>query len=624
MDMNKKMNVRRINAFFAILIAAIMMLAIPTMVLADTEPNDSFASAEPTVNGANEIGTLNGMADTYDYYSIHLNSGDTLLVNGTLNGVIVNGRSFTLTIYSPSKVDLIAQSGFSMAGQVNPLYVFTYLPVSATGTYYIEIFADGVCNYTFTTNVTVGFVPPVGTGDIYVGGPSYVSGQPLATLPTLRVGDSAYFGGITDIGEEYKAQIDEALQNLSNMGFDVNYDISGGLGAYMGWEVVSNNTEVNGNTCYDIQLMGALAINFGLEGSVEGSMDLGTYGGTVTVDGSGSGLLKFEAILDGHLYLTVDEMAIAKLQLKITAEGHFEANVDATAKFSGQTMVIKADATADIEGVQIDFLLEFNPPLDVFQYGTGSGSTKGIYEGKEWYVPAVSTDVSGSITAQGTISYDVNAEITGEVPVDESNTTNLANEIGDNNFSETIPGGQYGGTMFTCTDASGNIFIIETEMGDAFGMMGASPFPGTRQMGGLDPASMMPSTGMQLDKDKGMITGMTVNGEAMTSEVPKAEVENFVESPMAEVTAKTGGSSTGMNNLMLILVIVIVIVVVILVVVMVAMRKKTPPQQQQPPQPMYQQPPPPPQQYPPQDQYGQQQQYQQPGQYPPPPPPQGQ
>jgi len=235
-------------------------------------------------------------------------------------------------------------------------------------------------------------------------------------------------------------------------------------------------------------------------------------------------------------------------------------------------------------------------------------------------VPAQDTEVSGSITAQGTITYDINMEMTGETPTNEKDTVNLATEIGDNAFSETIPGGEYGGVMFTCTYASGNIFVIETELGEAFGMLDTSSIlPGTRQFDSLlDPTSMLPNAGMQLDSSKGLPTGMTMDGEAMTEVSTKADVESFVDDPLGEVTSETGGRSTGMGGLLVLLAIVIVIVVVVVVVVMIATKKKTPPPQHYGPQPVYQQPPPPPQQYPPQDQSGGQ--YQQQGQYPPPPP----
>ena len=353
----------------------------------------------------------------------------------------------------------------------------------------------------------------------------------------------------------------------------------------------------------------------GLEASVDGTVSEGGY--SVSVDGSGSGYLEFEANLDGHIYLTVDELAIAKIELTITAEGHGEASLDADYSLEGVSQKITADATVDIEDVQIDFDLAFDPPLDVYQFP--------MWEGKEWYLPGYDTDVSGSLDAQGTVTYDVYAAVPGETPVDESETTNLATEIGNNDFFETIPGGEYdywdggGGALFTCAYASGDIFIIETDMGNAFSSMNF----GTRQ-GIPDVNSMVPSTGIQYNGQTGMITGMTMDGELMTEEVTEEEVEDFAEDPLKEVASVTGGHSSGLDAglLGIILIGVIVIVVVVVVVVMLT-KKKTPPAQQYPQQP-YQQPPPPPPEYQPQQDPHQQppaDQYQQP---PPPPPPPGQ
>jgi len=595
MKTNEKYNVRRINAFYAIVIVAAMVLAMPTAVLADTEPNDDFNDAEFTYNGASITGTLNVASDQSDFYMIYLSNTNTLELE--LTGT---GTNFDLIVYdaSENEVDSSMSSGSTETISYES---------SDYGYYYIEVNAvSGSGSYTLEVDVSYSSTP-IGDGAYYVGGSSYVSGQPLATLPTLNVGDSAYFGGIKDIGDEYTAQIDEALQQYEEMGMDVSYDISGGAGAYFGWEIASNNADVGGHTCYDIVLDGAIAINLGFEGSVDGSVSEGGY--TVTVDGSADGFVEFEAVLEGHLYLTVDELAIAKLQFTITAEGQLEIHFDVNANMMGENMQMNMDATGSVDGVQLDFLLEFDPPLDIFQFCTGSGSTEGIYEGKEWCVPPVDTEASGSINALGTISYDYNMEMVGEEPEQDSDTVDLATEIGDNDYSETIPGGQNNGIMFECTYASGNIFVIETELGNAFGILG------TRQLDDIE--GMIPSAGMQYDMNKGMVTGMTVNGEAMTAPVTQPEVQSFTDDPLGEVTDETGGRSTGVGGILVLLVVVIIVVVVIVVVVMMLTKKRAPPQQQYPPQQMYQQPPPPPQQYPQQDQYGQQQ-YQQ---YPPPPPP---
>ncbi|MDD4307532.1 MAG: hypothetical protein PHU53_01840 [Thermoplasmata archaeon] len=621
MKSKNNQNVR--SMLFAALIAAVMLGTAPSIVLADTYYNDSWDEAEYTYDGAYVSGTLDEYSDYQDFYYIYLYYGETVNIDMTGYGDDFDLKLYTLdydTYYYEYYLTQEASSTSYSSSESISFYVYS------SETYYIEVYApSGSGSYYLEVDVTQGAVG----GDYYVGGTSYASGEPLATLPTLEVGDSAYFGGVTDIGEEYADQIDEMLTDPEYAAYledlDISYDISGGVGAYMGWEVASDDEDINGDTCYDIALFGAIGIDMGLEGSVDGSISESGY--SASIDASASGSVQFEANLDGHLYLTVDEMAISKLTLTLTAEGEAQGELDAQMSYEGLSYNVQGDLTASMEGVKIVFELEFDPPLDVFQFGTGSGSTEGIYEGKQWYVPGEDTDVSGSISAEGTLSYDIHAEMAGEEPVNEADTMDLADEIGDESFSDTIPGGEPdyydyydygGGTLFECTYASGDIFIIETEMDSMFG-----DIYGTRQLDAV--TGMMPAAGMQYDGEAGMITGMTMDGEPMTEPCEEADVTAFTEAPLETVTDETGGASGG-SNLMLILVIVIVIVVVILVVVMVVVRKKkAQPPQQIPPQGQYQQPPPPPQypvqdqygQYPPQDPYGQQQ-YQQP----PPPPPQ--
>ncbi len=442
--------------------------------------------------------------------------------------------------------------------------------------------------------------------ELYIGGTSYVTGDPQATVPTMTVGDGVYWGGVKDIGAEIEDELDTTLAEFENMGFDVSYDINGGIGAYFGIEVAGNDSDIDGITCYDIAITGAIAIDVGLTASVDGSISEGGY--DVSVDGSGDGYVEVEINLDGHMYLTVDKLALAKIDLTLTAEGQGELHLDAEMSMEGMTQSIKADAEMSIDDVQIDFDLSFDPPLDIYQFP--------MWEGKEWYVPGYDTNVSGSLDAKGTVTYDYTATIPGEPTQSDSNTTNLATEIGSNDFFETIPGGEYdyqdggGGTLLTCVYASGDTFIIETDMGNAFGMD-----YGTRQI--PDVESMIPTTGLQYNGQTGLITGMTVNGEVMTSEVTSADVKEFAEDPLAEVKSVTGGHDSGFGAglLGIILIGVIVIIVVVVVVVMLT-KKKSPPPQQYPPQQDGQQPPPSPPEY----------QTQQPDQYqqPPPPPPPGQ
>lgn len=595
--MIEKMKTSRMIGMFLALCIAVMFLTSSMVVLAqDTEPNNDFWNAITCYDGDIINGVVDYDTDSSDFYQI------LILADETITATLTTGTP-DLDLYDSSE-SWLDDSWYNALGQPYVEYTAFF-----TGFYYIEVSTYGAyVDYTLDIDVA----DQSASGELYVGGTSYVSGDPEATLPTMTVGDGVYWGGVKDIGAEIEDDLDTALADFEDMGFDVSYDINGGIGAYFGIEVAGDSSDINGVTCYDIAITGAIAIDVGFTARVDGTVTDPSFG-TVSVDGSGNGFVEVEMNLDGHMYLTVDELALAKIDLTFTAEGQGEIHLDADMSMQGTSQSIRADAEMSINDVQIDFDLAFDPPLDIYQFP--------MWEGKEWYVPGYDTDVSGSLVAQGTITHDYTVTVPGEPTDSDSGTTNLATEIGTNNFFETIPGGAPdvydwyggGGTLFTCIYASGNIFIIETEMGSAFGY-------GTRQ-GIPDVESMIPSTGFQFNKETGLITGMTMDGELMTSEVTAAAVEDFAEDPLAEVKSETGGHDAGSGLLGILLIGVIVIVVIVIVVVMLT-KKKAPPQQY-PPQQYDQQPPPPPTEYQqPADQYQQPpaDQYQQP----PPPPPPGQ
>ena len=607
--MIEKRKISRIVGLFMAISIAAMFVTSSAVVLAqqsEYEPNDDFSEATYCYDGSEYEGTVDYVDDPSDYYQIYLMSGDTLTAT-----LLTSQLDMELYDYGESWVD---DSSSNDLGQ--PYIEFTSYSYEY---YYIEVraYAPSV-NYILEILVNDGTTGGSTDGELWVGGTSYVSGDAEATVPTMTVGDGVYWGGVKDIGDEFEQELEDGLQDFEDMGFDVSYDINGGVGAYFGMEVASDSTDIDGVTCYDIAVNGAIAIDLGLEASVDGNINEGGY--SVSVDGSGSGFIELEANIDGHIYLTVDELAIAKIDFTITAEGHGEATLDADYDLGGVNQKITADATVDIEDVKIDFDLAFDPPLDVYQFP--------MWEGKQWYVPGYNTDVSGSLNAQGTITSDIYMKATGQDTVDEKETINLATEMGSNDFFETIPGGEYdywiggGGTLFTCSYASGDIFVIETDMGSAFGGMDF----GTRQI--PDVNNMVPSTGFQYNGQTGLITGMTMDGDLMTEEVTEAEVEDFADDPLKEVASETGGHSSGLDaGLLGIMLVGVIVIIVVIVVVVFLTKKKAPPVQQYPQQPGQQPPPPPPEYQPQQDQYQQApaDQYQQPPpdqyQQPPPPPP---
>ncbi|MBU4032968.1 MAG: hypothetical protein KKH41_03610 [Candidatus Thermoplasmatota archaeon] len=111
-------------------------------VLADTEPNDSFATAEPTYDGAVEYGTVDDEADSTDYYSIYLNSGEILNVEFSINNAINN-----LTLYNPEKGIIAMNEGIVFSPPHKAV---------TTGTYYISIFLpEGGIRAQYSLVVTV-------------------------------------------------------------------------------------------------------------------------------------------------------------------------------------------------------------------------------------------------------------------------------------------------------------------------------------------------------------------------------------------------------------------------------------------------------------------------------------
>ena len=460
-------------------------------------------------------------------------------------------------------------------------------------------------------------------GAAFLALPANVSAE--AQVPVWNIGDGWYFGNTADFSE-MQAEIDQELNSAITQypGFDANVDVSGGIGLYMGVEVLSDSESVNDKTCYWVKLTGALGIDFSIDISVDGTTDQ-SYGGMsihLSVDGSADALVTGEATLDGNLYFTVDELAFVKGDITYTmnVDAQINANVDIQMSTTGLEYnqnidtTIVADISLNVNEVQITGSIECNPPIDVFDFP--------INEYESWYVPEEYTDVTTSLSGSGTIITDaVITGLTGVYPgltdVNEHQTVNIAEEMGTQGGITPI----YDMVMFTCIASDGTNYIIETDTGEIINYI---DIPGTRQFG-LNPADFVediaPSAGFQYNENDGFVTGMTMNGQVETQTVTKADVETFVADPKGEVIAETGGASTGaaLGALLLIGIIVIVVIFVVVIIV-VSKRKKSgpedvygaqqPPPYQPPPQYPPQQPPPPPQQPP--------------YQPPPPPPPEGQ
>lgn len=570
----------------------------------------TFPDAVTVYDGDAIEGNLEYGTNNDDVYGIYLDSGDTLYVLEVVG-------SFDFNLYDDT-------GSFIDDYWFYDSYYYLDYTAAAAGYYYIEIqtwYSSGDYTLKFGVNNMPSTSAPI-SGDPWVGGAPYVDGNPKADVPAWDVGDGWWFGNIVDLSDaKYQDQIAEGMAELESMGMDASVDVSGGVGVYFGVEVVSDSTDYNGYNCYDVSVDGAVGIDLGIDLSVSGSMNEGGY--SMDMDIKGNGFLTAEGVLNGNMYFTTDTLALAGISLTLTAEAAGQLTVDGYVNALGQNIDVNMDASLEMTGVEVEFIMDFEPPLDIFQFP--------IWEGKEWYVPAWDTDVSGELNAQGTVSYSATGNVMGE-PINEGDTVDLATEIGDNNYYRMIPGGQpdsdywgysvNGGTLLECTYANGNVFVIESSLGDVMGFVdtGNLGFPGTRQLG-MDTGSFMPDmkAGLQFDTSEGFVTGATMDGEVITEPTTKEEVASFSEDPQGEVTKETGGASSG-GGFMNILLLVIIVAVVVVVLVVVMKKKGGKPeheygqddpyaqQQHQQYDPQYQQPPP---QYP-QDPY----------QQPPPPPPQ--
>jgi hypothetical protein len=265
---------------------------------------------------------------------------------------------------------------------------------------------------------------------------------------------------------------------------------------------------------------------------------------------------------------------------------------------------INADVNVDVNQASFTGAIEFDPPLNLFDFP--------IYEGDTWLVPEDQTTITTSWNAQGTV--ETNVDVTG-IPdspdVHEHETVNLAVEIGSGTESYTTD--YWDQVQLECVAVYGNNYIIEIGTGYFIDYVDW----GARQYG-IDYMDMLPvddvmpeNAGVQYNADSGFVDGMTMDGEVMTSTTDKATVDSFSNDPLSNIEGHGSVGEGGALGALLIIGIIIIVVVFVVVLVVVSRRKKTPPQQMYGAQQPYQQPPP---QYPPQDQHHQ----------PPPPPPQQQ
>ncbi len=396
-----------------------------------------------------------------------------------------------------------------------------------------------------------------------------------AEKPTWNVGDSWSMGKSIDISQ-YNQDIQDILDLMGTGG---SASLSGGVGIYNTLKVVDDDASVEGVTCYKTSLKGALGVNaFG-----EMSMSISDeFMGQMSM--SGSATIELDVWIDGHVYFTVEKIAIKKVDITIKADVKAEGSADVTMEGISQSMSFLVEG----KSLNIHYTTIFTPAFDFFDFP--------IVDGETWHAPDEDTEAEITGSASGSIRMKMTQ---GGMEVD---TTVPLNEfLGSVSETDTI----YKNTMELSAEKSGekyNIIVDPGDLGIGFGGIGGFGIPD------------IPKFVIVYDPQDGFAdsVGFEENGQYTPFMEPATEdeVDNFYMDPSASVPGP------GLP-LWLILLIVVIIIVVVVAVSAVAIKKRKkpsavpPPGQQMPPgQQQYppQQPPPqgPPPQYP---------------QSPPPPPP---
>ncbi len=213
--------------------------------------------------------------------------------------------------------------------------------------------------------------------------------------------------------------LDEAGKELKASGdvqtFDVNVDFNGGgVGLYMTSEVLSDDADVNGEVCYQVRN----TIYFGSGLGVEASANIAGMGNSIKGSGSAEYYFEFDLVID--MWMTIDELALSRIDASLKPSFNAEAAASVRGSIENMNFDIKGGASIKTENIVATATLDFDEPFDIFELP--------IEENEEW-------TPEGSFTGTASVSGKIRAkaDITGipeEDDIHEDETIDLAEESG--------------------------------------------------------------------------------------------------------------------------------------------------------------------------------------------------
>ncbi|MCA9975693.1 MAG: PPC domain-containing protein, partial [Anaerolineales bacterium] len=137
-----------------IIVALVSLMSLPIVVRAESEPNDTFATADPInvgLSNAEVNATVNPLNDE-DYYSFTAVAGRTYVIETyDIQGTGVNATGIYL--YDSSQTEITHdRTGVNGTGNANARIVYTF---ATGGTYYIRVKDDYYYNWTGTYSLRI-------------------------------------------------------------------------------------------------------------------------------------------------------------------------------------------------------------------------------------------------------------------------------------------------------------------------------------------------------------------------------------------------------------------------------------------------------------------------------------
>jgi hypothetical protein len=286
-----------------------------------------------------------------------------------------------------------------------------------------------MANFKFTTYLVI-LLLTIGFATVFI---SPASGIENAELPVWEKDDQWSMGFYETFNEDsFLNSGDGGSGDLSTLNMLSQYgkfEVDGSVGLYQTFTVVDTADTSTGVECYKVQVEQYYGAVMNMDVNLHmDENDAGAFGEEVsdfTMDLRMNGYFWLEMDNTGFIYFTVDELAVAREEVKIKADadmkmdaymnldmGDLNQYTDGSAEFPTNMDMNMAMTATDVD---VDYDVDFEPPLDIFDFP--------IKPYESWEASSDMTITLNSVS--GTVKHDVSGSVPGEDFPSESGTEKL-------------------------------------------------------------------------------------------------------------------------------------------------------------------------------------------------------